>query len=103
MIDKKLKKIEFEGRTLYYKLRLEDGETMWFSTNFYFTNDESTFRNKWLNLWGPLEEVPANKVIFNLRDNFESPDRLKSENQSYLRYQLALIDRKEEISQGDFV
>ena len=103
MIDKRLKKIEFEGTTFYYRVFVEDGDYGdYYWTEFYKTNNVSKIKRKYW-LFGPLVPVPANKKVFKLRFNIEDCRNTKGDIRSNISREVELMNRCEEIKKGELI
>tara|TARA_R110000851_G_scaffold179363_1_gene326426 strand:- start:4303 stop:4614 length:312 start_codon:yes stop_codon:yes gene_type:complete len=103
MVDDTLKKIEFEGTTFYYKVFVEYceyGDYYW--TDFYKTNNVSKLERKYW-LFGPLIPVPKNKKVFRLELNIENCNFTKKEIRNKISRKVELIDRCEEIKNGNVI
>lgn len=102
MIDKYLKKLDFDDLILYYEIGwVEQGCEGCFDpvTLFYLTND----RTKWVKkywIFGPLIEKLDNKVVFKIKDNIESYRLTQSDVYSMISREVKLMKRPTEIKNG---
>jgi hypothetical protein len=104
MVDRELKELKFHGKTYYYKVEYdfnESGEKEW--TNFYYTNDVSTFRNKYRIFGGPVVMVPANDVIYQIDINIESCKYTKEEVRKKVQRMVDILGRCEQIKNGEII
>jgi len=103
MIDSTLKPLYFRDRNLYYNLRLVSTDYgCGYITDFYLTNNITKSRKKYY-LWGPTIKIFANEVIFTLRLNIESCNNSKKLVSKKLDEKIDLLDRCEEIKNGNIV
>lgn len=103
MVDKRLKKIVFEGRTFYYRVICESGDYGdYYYTKFYKTNDVVKYRPKYY-LFGPSIPVPANKKVFRVEINIEDCRYTKKEVRDKIARKVEILDRCKEIKNGDII
>ena len=103
MIDKELKKLDFKGKTLYYKVWYdvhEYGEDVW--TEFYVTNTRVKFVKKYW-LFGEIVPKPNNKKVFQLDYDIESARFTKSKVRASIAHKVELMGRKEELKKGEII
>jgi len=98
-----MKPLTYKGKRFYYTLNYscsEYGDSEW--TNFYSTELETyTERKYWL--FGPKVEKTRYPMLFQILTNIESKGNTKKDIQGYLNRQLSLLDREEEIKNGEIV
>ena len=109
MINSELKKIEFYGRVLYYKIvKCDTQGYYWHSTNFYETNNKYKVVPKYpilnfLNIITDTKVVTDNKFLFNLSINIDSRFHTKSDIRKRIKKEIQFLDREVEIRNGQII
>jgi hypothetical protein len=107
MIDTKLKELNVNGTTIYYKTFFRDSEYgSWEWTEFYRTNNKTKPRLRYY-IFGNEIQVPDNKmsfkVDFDVEDCHMDKDEVRRKVTKAMNRQQKLHDRCKEIKNGNII
>ncbi len=92
-----MKKLEYNGTTFYYEI-FDFLDSAY--TKFY---DSPTMKRKKFFIFGEEIEVRNNKSIFNLDFNIKNPNFSKEYVRDALKKELVVLNRKEEVENGEII
>jgi len=99
-----MKKLEINGRTLYYKLRTFDcgdyGASQCYETHFFLKPTKKVTKY-WFH--GDIIEIENTDYVFKFKYSIESERKTKEEIREAIEKELVLLDRSEEIKKGDII
>ncbi len=92
----------FDGRTLFFEREWHDGEySGYFTTKFY--SELRTKKVKKYYFFGPLVEVPDNVFIFEIDADVKNIRLSKTELRKLIQAKIDLLNRADEIKNGEYV
>jgi len=103
MINKKLKEIDIDGNTFYYKIVHYNHEYGWSETEFYYTNDVF----KTISIFGFKINYYNNQFAFKIDEDIEScynsKSSLRKDILKAMNRKQVLADRCSEIKNGQII
>lgn len=99
-----MKKLEINGRTLYYKIKSFDCGEYGVSTcyeTYFFLEPTKKVTKYWFH--GPIIEIENPDYVFKFTYSIESVKKTKKEIREALEKQIELLDRGEEIKKGEII
>jgi len=101
-----MKTLKYKDREFLYEVIEHDcgdyGTFICYETQFYDATPITKTRKKWL-LFGPLVEYTIYNKLFRLYCNVEDPGKSKKSIHELLDMQIDLLDRIDEINNGNIV
>lgn len=98
----KVKKLEVNGRTLYFEKKYHEGEISDYYTTLFYTELKTKLVKKYI-FFGPLIEVPDYEVAFELDVDIDSIRITKQELRKMIEKEMALLERADEIKRGEYI
>ena len=98
----KFETLEFQGRTLYFKVREWSGEYgSHYTTQFYLELKTKKVKKYWF--FGPLVDVPDNEMVFEINCDVKNPYYSKQDIRKKIQEKLDIYNRSIEIKNGKYV
>jgi hypothetical protein len=97
-----MKELTIGGRTLQFQVKCEANEADSYEYTEFYEGTETVSRKKWV-FWGETITTVRPKEVFTIYSDITSSKLTKEYWRREISKQLELLDRRDEISKGEYV